>query len=93
MQVIKCNVCGKEFDEWDRQEKFGFDLWVGYGSKYDGEHLQADICCECFDQLMAQFIHNCKYSPVNTRPLPEVLANNMELYRVQVEAISNAEEK
>ena len=30
-----CNMCGKPFDMWDDQENFGFDYYVGYGSKHD----------------------------------------------------------
>ena len=56
-----CNICGKEFDLWDRQEGFGFDYLVGYGSKYDGEHLQADFCCDCFDSLMNELAPRCKF--------------------------------
>ncbi len=64
MQKQICNVCGKEFDMWDKQEQFGFEYYVGYGSKHDGEHIQADICCDCFDALMADFIPRCKINPV-----------------------------
>lgn len=58
-----CNVCGKEFDELDMQEDFGFDYKVGYGSKYDLTHLQAHICIQCFDKFMDSFIPACKLSP------------------------------
>lgn len=58
-----CNVCGKRFDEFDEQENFGFDYYVGWGSKYDLTHLQAHICIDCFDKLMDQFIPACKISP------------------------------
>lgn len=46
-----CNLCGKEFDIWDEQEDFGFSYDVGYGSDYDGEHLEAHFCCACFDKI------------------------------------------
>lgn len=58
-----CNVCGKRFNQLDKQENFGFDYHVGYGSKYDLTHLQAHICIDCFDRLMDQFIPTCKISP------------------------------
>lgn len=64
MRVIKCNVCGKDFNTYDLNEKFGFDFHVGYGSKHDCEHLQADICIECFDRLIDKFIAACKISPI-----------------------------
>ena len=51
-----CNVCGKDFDMWDEQEEFGLHYCVGYGSKYDGETINVDLCCECFDKLMDSYI-------------------------------------
>lgn len=58
-----CNVCGKAFDELDEQENFGFEYYVGYGSKYDLSHLKVHICIDCFDKLMDSFIPKCKISP------------------------------
>lgn len=49
-----CNRCGKAFDHLDDQEKFGFDYYVGYGSKHDCEHIRANFCCNCFDELIEQ---------------------------------------
>lgn len=60
---VVCNVCGKAFDELDRQENFGFDYHVGYGSRYDLSHLKAHICIDCFDKLMDRLIPLCKISP------------------------------
>lgn len=37
-----CNLCGKEFDEWDEQEGFGIHTRVGYGSKFDGDDVELD---------------------------------------------------
>lgn len=25
---------------------------LGYGSKYDGAHVEVDICADCFDKLI-----------------------------------------
>lgn len=47
-----CNMCGKKFDDFDAQEEFGFHYFVGYGSKYDLERIDADFCCECFDKII-----------------------------------------
>lgn len=47
-----CNLCGHPFDAWDEQENFGFDYLVGYGSKYDLQHITAHFCCGCFDKLL-----------------------------------------
>lgn len=60
-----CNMCGKDFDMWDAQESFGFDYHVGYGRWFDGSNIQLDLCCDCFDKLMNEYIiPNCKISPV-----------------------------
>lgn len=57
-----CNMCGKEFDMWDEQEDFSIYREIGYGSKYDMESLELDLCCECMDKI----IDSCKISPVKT---------------------------
>lgn len=59
-----CTMCGKPMDEFDIQEHFGFDYIAGYGSKYDGEHLYANLCCNCFDSLVDHMIPLCKTSPI-----------------------------
>jgi len=60
-----CNMCGKPFDTWDLQEDFSVDHMVGYGSKFDESHVSFDLCCECFDKVMEEYIiPNCKYSPI-----------------------------
>lgn len=64
MMKCVCNMCGKEFDEWDKQEEFGFDYQVGYGSGYDGSRIRLDLCCSCFDSLMDYIVPKCKISPV-----------------------------
>lgn len=62
-----CNVCGKEFDVWDEQEDFSISRNVGYGSKFDGDHIHLDMCCDCFDKLMDELIPKCAISPVEER--------------------------
>lgn len=62
-QKTVCNVCGNVFDEYDEQENFGFEYYVGYGSRYDLTHLKAHICIDCFDKLMDNFIPRCTISP------------------------------
>lgn len=60
-----CNMCGKDFDMMDNQEDFGFHYHVGYGSEFDGEVINLDLCCGCFDKLMKEHIlPNCQISPV-----------------------------
>ncbi len=59
---IFCNMCGKPFDLFDFQNNFSIDRYAGYGSIYDEEHVQLDLCCECMDDI----ISNCKISPLES---------------------------
>lgn len=65
MRKCFCNMCGKQFDLWDEQEKFGFHYHVGYGSKHDGETIDVDLCCDCFDQVYDQIAAKCVYKPTS----------------------------
>lgn len=62
MKKIICNKCGKEFDCWDEQEGFSIHSYCGYGTKYDGDKLDLDLCCDCMEKL----IDECVVSPINT---------------------------
>lgn len=64
MKKAICNMCGKEFSFWDKQEDFHiYSDYVGYGSKYDESTLELDLCCDCMDKI----IDMCKISPVTDR--------------------------
>ena len=57
MKIYKCDLCGKPFNEFDEQEAFGLHYnSIGYGSKYDGCNIDVDLCCDCFDILMSEYI-------------------------------------
>ena len=57
MKIHKCDLCGKFFNAFDEQEHFGLHYHnVGYGSKYDRCHIDIDMCCDCFDKLMTEYI-------------------------------------
>lgn len=57
MKIFKCDLCCKDFDEFDTQENFGLHYSsVGYGSKFDGESIDVDMCCGCFDKMMENYI-------------------------------------
>lgn len=54
---INCDMCGKEFDEFDKQEMFCiYQSEIGYGSKFDGDNIDIDLCCCCFDKLMDEYV-------------------------------------
>lgn len=55
-----CNKCGKPLDIWDKQEDFSLVRKLGYGTAYDGEILELQVCCDC----METFITECVVSPV-----------------------------
>lgn len=57
MKIFKCDFCGKELDEFDTQEGFGFHhSHIGYGSQYDGKSINIDLCCDCFDKMMEEYV-------------------------------------
>jgi len=61
---VLCNRCGKSFDMWDRQENFGFDYHIGYGSRYDMAYVKANLCCDCFDEMLDDMIKTFVMTPV-----------------------------
>lgn len=54
-----CNFCGKEMDEWDKQQGIAIHTKLKYGSEHDGEHIAMNFCNECFDHI----INACVVSP------------------------------
>ena len=59
-----CNMCGKDFDRLDERGNLGFHYKVGYGSVYDGEDINLDLCCDCFDELIEYIVTKCKINPI-----------------------------
>ena len=59
MELKVCNICGKKFDILDANESFNIHKKLGYGTKYDGEILDLNICCSCMDELISK----CKKNP------------------------------
>ena len=59
---LYCNKCGKKLDIWDIQENFSMQRHLGYGSRYDGDNLDLDLCCDCMDKI----IEECAIPPVET---------------------------
>ncbi len=51
---IRCNLCGKPFDDADTYQGFCITRKIGYGSRYDGCGITLDICCRCMDTLIDQ---------------------------------------
>lgn len=55
-----CNGCGKELDFWDEQQDFSIHKQIGYGSFYDGDYIDLQVCCDCMDRI----IEKCAVSPI-----------------------------
>lgn len=60
-----CNMCGKTFDLWDHQGSFCCDQQIGYGSIHDFEHIQLNLCCQCFDKVLDWLLPQCKHNPIS----------------------------
>lgn len=56
-----CNKCKKEFDIWDTHNGLIINKIMGYGSRYDGEKINMNICCDCMDDI----IESCLISPMS----------------------------
>lgn len=67
MKKYFCNRCGKELDEWDSFNYFHWDFRLGYGSLYDGDRFELDLCCACFDEMAATLVQDCRFSPFDTK--------------------------
>lgn len=48
----RCSICGKKLNTLDKELGFKYNGKVGYGSVHDGEHIQLNICCDCFDKIV-----------------------------------------
>ena len=60
-----CNMCGKVFDDFDEQEDRSFHDYIGYGSKFDLHRIDLDMCCDCFDKLLEEYIlPKAKFNPI-----------------------------
>lgn len=45
---------------WDKQEDFSIRKQLGYGTAFDGDELDLDLCCKCMESL----IDECVISPI-----------------------------
>jgi hypothetical protein len=60
-----CNVCGQPFTDLDEQEHIGLHTKIGYGSRHDGDTIDLDICCSCFDSLIDKLASRCMINPIH----------------------------
>ena len=57
--LMKCNICGKDFSDFDLLNSFKISQDVEYGSTHDGEYLDLHICNKCLDDIA----HKCLINP------------------------------
>lgn len=55
IRTYKCNMCGKEISNREARNGVYFAGRLGYGSTYDGQRIQFDLCTECTDNLIEAF--------------------------------------
>lgn len=51
---------------WDEQESRSIRDRFGYGSKHDGDYINLDLCCECFDKVIDWIVPQCKINPITS---------------------------
>lgn len=59
---VLCNLCGSSFSFFDDAQGYSIYKDIGYGSDFDGNKLELDICVGCMDEL----INKCAINPVTT---------------------------
>jgi hypothetical protein len=59
-----CTMCGKELDEFDLDARFQVQHYIGFGSVYDLNILEARLCCKCFDKILNTILPMFKYDPL-----------------------------
>ena len=54
-----CNCCGKVIEE-DSYVYFSLHTRAGYGSAFDGDSINLDLCAECADETIRSLSKTCK---------------------------------
>ena len=50
--LTRCDLCGKTGRADDEFITHSFRGYAGYGSAYDGEFIQLQVCSQCLDQVL-----------------------------------------
>lgn len=65
MTKILCNVCGED----PRLKKVHIEIDIhqpiGYGSRYDGDKIDLDVCANCVDTVLEAISNVCKIPPIH----------------------------
>ena len=81
-KLSRCTMCNKILNEWDRYGDFSCHKWIGYGSKYDENRLDVELCSECFDKVVSFIVNNSATNPL--REYKDRQENGL-LYRYLIE--------
>lgn len=57
-----CNWCGKIMNSLDRKNGVSLYSLVGYGSTYDGQEINLDLCPLCTTEFINLNNQKCKIS-------------------------------
>jgi len=68
-----CNKCGKVLDFWDRQEEFHIFGYLGYGTKYDGNIFNLNLCCKCMEEIIDACVKIPLINPASTKEIEAAL--------------------
>lgn len=79
---IRCTMCNKILNEFDINGDFSYHKWIGYGSKYDENRLDVELCGECFDKVVSFIVNNSATNPLKEY---EDRQENGLLYRYLIE--------
>lgn len=60
----KCNMCKRDFDNYDYLEGLRFDFMIPGASRYCGHQLDLDLCEECAGKLIDTIISRCTIFPI-----------------------------
>lgn len=60
----RCTMCNRILNEWDMYGDFYYHKWIGYGSRYDENRLDLELCGNCFDKVVSFIVNNSANNPL-----------------------------
>lgn len=78
----RCTMCNRILNEFDINGDFSYHKWIGYGSRYDENRLDVELCGECFDKVVSFIVNNSATNPLREY---EDRQENGLLYRYLIE--------
>ena len=62
MKTTMCNMCGRIITSDDQCAKGFHDIFC-YGSEFDGDSFNLDLCGECVDIVAKEISAKCRHNP------------------------------